>query len=84
MCYLLPGWVGTTSDSKIIKDVLNWEDRLHTFEGNSDNLRQTLSSYNILQSSNFYELFLGKYNLVDVGFMLTAALLTPYRVYAIT
>uniref|UniRef100_A0A803L9I9 Nuclease HARBI1 n=2 Tax=Chenopodium quinoa TaxID=63459 RepID=A0A803L9I9_CHEQI len=51
--YVLPGWEGTTSDSRIIKDELNREYRLHTFEG--------------------------KYYLVDAGFMLTGALLTPYR-----
>ncbi|XP_056685325.1 uncharacterized protein [Spinacia oleracea] len=51
--YVLPGWEGTSSDSRIIKDALTREDILHTLQG--------------------------KYYLVGAGFMLTGALITPYR-----
>ncbi|CAJ2651574.1 unnamed protein product [Trifolium pratense] len=51
--YVLAGWEGSASDSRIIKNALTREDKLKIPQG--------------------------KYYLVDVGFMLTSGLITPYR-----
>ncbi|XP_035830047.1 protein ALP1-like [Helianthus annuus] len=75
--YVLTGWEGTASDSRIIKNALTRDDKLVIPTGNL--FYEILLNCLIMYSNTNYKLFIGRYCLADAGLPHTSTLMAPYR-----
>ena len=78
--YVLPGWEGSTADSRVLKDALFRTHPIRIPRGEGITYFNILNyESRLIMSFFFLSIFLGTYYLVDVGFTDGEGFLAPYR-----
>ncbi|KAK8948599.1 hypothetical protein KSP39_PZI005248 [Platanthera zijinensis] len=77
--YVLPGWEGSASDSRVLRNALEREDCFEVPIGKNFSKCPLLIRHKYFRASNIQVNNVGKYYLVDAGYTNGPGYLAPYR-----